>query len=141
MPSAEETFRFLEGVKGGHHDTSHHQNDQDKLRQYQLINRWHVQQYAYLLDKLRSMKEHDGTVLDNSMILYGSGLRDGNSHNPHNLPIVVGGHGGGRLAAGQHLSYSRDTPLANLYAAMLNAFGCKTEKFADSTGMLPGVLA
>ena len=134
-------FSFLDGVKGGHHDTSHHQNDEDKLRQYQLINRWHIQQYAYLLNKLRGMKEHNGTVLDNSMILYGSGLRDGNSHNPHDLPIVVGGRAGGRLTTGQHLSYSRDTPLANLYASMLSAFGCQTDKFADSTGVLPGVLA
>ncbi|KAA5541769.1 DUF1552 domain-containing protein [Roseiconus nitratireducens] len=134
-------FSFLEGVSGGHHDTSHHQNDQEKLRQYQLINRWHVEQYAYLLGKLDSMQERDGTVLDHSMILYGSGLRDGNSHSPHNLPILVGGSGGGRLATGQHLSFGRDTPLANLYAAMLQAFGTGTDRFADSTGVLPGVLA
>ncbi len=134
-------FSFLDGVSGGHHDTSHHQNDADKLRAYQRINRWHIEQYAYLLDKLRNMQERNGTVLDNSMILYGSGLRDGNSHNPHNLPILVGGRAGGRLASGQHLEYSRDTPLANLYVALLKAFGCKTEHFADSTGVLPGVLA
>ncbi|MCS7467856.1 DUF1552 domain-containing protein [Stieleria sp. ICT_E10.1] len=134
-------FSFLDGVSGGHHDTSHHQNNEDKLRQYQLINRWHVEQYAYLLGKLRSMKEREGTVLDNSMILYGSGLRDGNSHNPHNLPILLGGSGGGRIATGQHLSFGRDTPLANLYAAMLNAFGTGHERFADSTGILPGILA
>ncbi len=118
-------YSFLDGVSGGHHDTSHHQNDSDKPRAYQLINHWHVEQYAYLLDKLHNMKERESTGLDNSMILYGSGLRDGNSHNPHNLPILVGGRAGGRLALGQHLVYSRDTPLANLYVAMLNAFGCK----------------
>lgn len=134
-------FSFLEGVSGGHHDTSHHQNDEDKLRQYQLINRWHIEQYAYLLNKLQGMKEREGTVLDHSMILYGSGLRDGNSHNPHNLPILLGGSAGGRLATGQHLQFSNDTPLANLYAAMLNAFGTGQERFADSTGVLPGVLA
>ncbi len=134
-------FSFLEGVSGGHHDTSHHQNEEDKLRQYQLINRWHIEQYAYLLEKLRGMPEREGTVLDNSMILYGSGLRDGNSHSPHNLPILVGGSGGGRLETGQHLEYSRDTPLANLYAAMLRAFGTGANSFADSTEILPGVLA
>jgi hypothetical protein len=134
-------FSFLDGVSGGHHDTSHHQNDEDKLRAYQLINRWHIEQYAYLLRKLREMKERESTVLDNSMVLYGSGLRDGNSHNPHNLPILVGGRAGGQLVSGQHLAYSRDTPLANLYAAMLKAFGCGTKSFADSTGLLPGVLA
>ena len=134
-------FSFLEGVSGGHHDTSHHQNDENKLREYQLINRWHIEQYAYLLEKLRGMKEREGTVLDNSMILYGSGLRDGNSHSPHNLPILLGGSAGGRVVTGQHLSYGRDTPLANLYLAMLNAFGCQQANFADSTGVLPGVLA
>lgn len=134
-------FSFLEGVSGGHHDTSHHQNEEEKLRAYQLINRWHVEQYAYLLGKLRGMQEGDKTVLDNSMILYGSGLRDGNSHNPHNLPILLGGGGGGRLATGQHLSFSPDTPLANLYLAMLQVFGCDVDRFADSTGVLPGVLA
>ncbi len=133
-------FSFLEGVSGGHHDTSHHQNDEEKLKAYQLINRWHVEQYAYLLERLRGMQEGEGTVLDNAMILYGSGLRDGNSHNPHNLPILLGGGGGGRLATGQHLSFSPDTPLSNLYVAMLQAFGCQTDRFADSTGVLPGVL-
>ncbi len=133
-------FSFLEGVTGGHHDSSHHQNNEDKLRQYQLINVWHIQQYAYLLEKLAGMQEHEGTVLEHSMILYGSGLRDGNSHNPHNLPILVAGSGGGKIATGQHLQYGRDTPLANLYAGMLNAFDANTSSFADSTGILPGML-
>lgn len=133
-------FSFLDGVSGGHHDTSHHQNDEDKLHQYQLINRWHVEQYAYLLSRLGDMQERDATVLDNSMILYGSGLRDGNSHSPHNLPILLAGKAGGKISTGQHLQYGRDTPLANLYAAMLNAFGTGETRFADSTEMLPGVL-
>ncbi len=135
------SFSFLDGVSGGHHDTSHHQNNEDKLRQYQLINLWHIEQYAYLLNKLAGMQERDGSVLDHSMVLYGSGLRDGNSHSPHNLPILLAGRGGGRIATGQHLESSRDTPLANLYAAMLNAFGTGATRFADSTEMLPGVLA
>jgi hypothetical protein len=135
------SFSFLDGVSGGHHDTSHHQNNEDKLRQYQLINLWHIGQYAYLLNKLAGMQERDGSVLDHSMVLYGSGLRDGNSHSPHNLPILLAGRGGGRIATGQHLESSRDTPLANLYAAMLNAFGTGATRFADSTEMLPGVLA
>ena len=133
-------FSFLDGVKGSHHSISHHQKDADKLRQYQLICRWHLEQYAYLLRKLRGMKEGEGTVLDNSMILFGGGLRDGNAHDPHNLPIAVAGRAGGRLATGQHLSYTKDTPLANLYVSMLDAFGTPVERFADSTGPLPGVL-
>jgi hypothetical protein len=108
---------------------------------YQLINRWHIEQHAYLLRKLRDMKEGEGTVLDNAMILFGAGLRDGDSHSPHNLPLVLGGKAGGRLAAGQHLVFERDSPLANLYVSMLDAFGTPVERFADSTGPLAGVLA
>ena len=87
------------------------------------------------------MKEGEGTVLDNSMILFGAGLRDGDTHNPHNLPLVLGGRGGGRIASGQHLVYEKDTPLSNLYVSMLDAFGTPVERFADSTGPLAGVLA
>lgn len=134
-------FRFLEGVSNTHHEISHHAKDQSKLHQYHLINRWHIDQYAYLLRKLREMKEGEGTVLDNSMVLFGSALSDGNSHNPHKLPLVLGGRGGGRIATGQHLSYTEDTPCANLYVSMLDAFGTPVERFADSTGPLAGVLA
>jgi hypothetical protein len=134
------SFRFLEGVSAGHHDVSHHQKDADKLRQYQLISKWHIAQYAYLLNKLKSMKEGDGTVLDNSMVLFASALSDGDRHDPHKLPIVVGGGGGGRLATGQYLSYTEDTPLANLYVSMLDAFGTPVERFGDSTGPLQGIL-
>ncbi|MEX2262238.1 MAG: DUF1552 domain-containing protein [Bryobacteraceae bacterium] len=135
------SFRFLEGVSAGHHDVSHHQKDPDKLRQYQLVNRWHIEQYAYLLRKLKGMKEGDSTVLDNSMVLFGSALSDGQRHDPHKLPLVLGGRGGGRIHAGQHLVYSEDSPLANLYVSMLDAFGTPVERFGDSTGHLPGLLS
>ena len=136
-----QNFRFLEGVTNSHHETSHHSKDPEKLKQYYLINRWHIEQYGYLLRKLRDMKEGDSNVLDNSMILFASALSDGNSHNPHKLPLVVAGRGGGRIATGQHLSYTEDTPTANLYVSMLDAFGSPVERFADSTGPLSGVLA
>jgi hypothetical protein len=136
-----QNFRFLEGVTNSHHETSHHSKDPEKLHQYHLINRWHVEQYAYLLRKLKGMQEGEGTVLDNSMILFGSALSDGNSHNPHKLPLVLAGRAGGRVASGQHLVYTEDTPAANLYMSMLNAFGTPVDRFADSTGFLPGVLA
>jgi hypothetical protein len=135
-----EDFTFVEGVKGAHHSISHHQNDEEKLRQYQLINRWHVEQYAYLLGKLRDMKEGDSTVLANSMILLGAGMRDGNKHDPHNLPVVLAGGAGGRLNTGQHLVQSPDTPLANLWMSLLHGFGAPVERFADSTGPVPGLL-
>jgi hypothetical protein len=110
------------------------------LRQYYLITRWHVEQYAYLLGKLKAMKEGDSTVLDNSMILFGSALSDGNSHNPHKMPLVLAGGAGGRINTGQHLVCGDDAPAANLYVSMLDAFGAPVERFADSTGHLPGLL-
>lgn len=134
------SFRFLEGVSAGHHDVSHHQKDADKLRQYQLVNQWHVAQYAYLVGKLKSMKEGESTVLDNSMVMFASALSDGNSHNPHSLPVLLAGRGGGRIQTGQHLEFSEDSPLSNLYVSMLDAFGAPVERFADSTGPLQGLL-
>lgn len=132
-------FSFLDGVKGGHHQISHHEKDPEKLEQYRRINTWHIQQYAYMLERMKSIREGNGTLLDNSMILFGSGLRDGNSHNPHNLPIVLGGRAGGTLETGRHLSYGKDTPLCNLYVGMLRRAGVAVERFADSTGELAGL--
>jgi len=136
-----QNFSFLEGVKGGHHDASHHQRQAEKLRMYQLINRWHIDQYAYLLRRLSEIREGERSLLDNSMVLFGSGLRDGDRHDPHNLPLVLGGRAGGRIETGRHLSYTPDTPLSNLYVSMLDAFGTPVERFADSTGALRGVLS
>jgi hypothetical protein len=134
------SFRFLDEVDAGHHDVSHHRDEEDKLSQYKVINRWHVEQYAYLLERLRSMREGESTVLDNSMILFASALADGNKHDPHKLPILLGGRGGGRIDSGRHLVYGEDSPLSNLYVSMLDAFGAPVERFADSTGPLAGLL-
>ena len=134
------SFRWLDGVTAGHHDNSHHSNDPEKLKQYQLINKWYIAQYAYLLRKLQEAKEGEGSVLDNSAIIFASALSDGNSHNPHKLPVVVGGKAGGRINSGQNLVFPEDTPLSNLWVSMLSAFGTPVERFADSTGPLPGIL-
>ena len=88
-------FRFLQGVTDSHHEISHHSRNAEKLRQYAVINRWHVEQFGYLLRKLRDMKEGDRSVLDNSMVLFGSALSDGNEHDPHWLPLVLGGRAAG----------------------------------------------
>ena len=135
-----ENFSFLEGVTGAHHSISHHQNDADKLRQYQLINRWHVEQYAYFLRKLQGMQEGDSNILDRSMVVLGAGMRDGNKHDPHNLPVVMAGRAGGRIDSGQHLVLEKDAPLSNLWLTMLDAFGTPAERFADSTGKLTSIL-
>jgi hypothetical protein len=132
-------FSFLPGVRGGHHEISHHKNEQANLEQYQRINQWHVEQYAYMLTRMKQIREGDSTLLDNSMVLLGSGMSDGNSHNPRNLPLVLAGRGGGTLATGRHLAYEKKTPLCNLYTAMLERVGAPVDRFGDSTGKLKGL--
>ena len=132
-------FSFLEGVKGGHHQISHHENRAENLEQYKRINQWHLTQYAYLLEKLRSIKEGEGTLLDNSMIVFGAGMHDGNRHDPRNLPIILAGQGGGTIATGRNLVYEKNTPLCNLWKSLLTRVGAPIEKVADSTGELPGL--
>ena len=133
------SFAFMGSGFGGHHQTSHHEGHHDKLDQYQAINTWHVSQYAYLLDKLKNIKEGESNVLDNSMILFGAGMRDGNSHNPRNLPLLLAGRGGGSIASGRHLKYEKNSQLANLYRSMLSRMGTPVDEFADSTGELAGL--
>lgn len=132
-------FSFVPGVKGSHHEISHHENRAEKLAEYTLINQWHVQQYAYLLEKLRAIKEGEGTLLDNSMIVLGAGMHDGNAHDPHNLPVILGGRGGGTIATGRHLVHEKNTPLCNLWKSMLSRAGAPVDKVADSTGELTGL--
>jgi hypothetical protein len=132
-------FSFLEGVKGAHHEMSHHENKEDKLEQYKRINTWHVAQTAYMLEKMDSIPEGEGTLLDNSMVLFGAGMRDGNAHNPHDLPVLLAGRAGGTLASGRHLVYPKNTPLCNLYQSMLRRMGTPVERFSDSTGELEGL--
>jgi hypothetical protein len=128
-------FSFLDGVKGSHHELSHHENNQEKIDQYQLINRWHVAQFANMLRKMSQIQEGEGTLLDHSVIVFGSSMSDGNRHDPDNLPILVGGHASGKLSAGRHLAY-KDVPLCNLYHSLLDFHGIEVESFGDSTGLL-----
>lgn len=133
-------FSFLPGVSGGHHDMSHHEGKEEKIRQYMEITRWHAEQFAYLLDQLRSIPEGDGTLLDNSMILFGSSISDGNRHDPNNLPIIVAGSGGDALKTGLHVASPKNTPLCNLYATMLNAMDPEISQFGDSDGFVKELL-
>ena len=134
-------FSFLPGVSGGHHDMSHHEGKEEKIKQYQEITRWHSEQLAYLLGQMQAIPEGEGTLLDNSMILFGSSISDGNKHDPNNLPIILAGSGGGRLRTGQHIASPKETPLCNLYATMLDAMGCEVESFGDSNGRLREIVA
>jgi hypothetical protein len=133
------SFAFLGSGCGSHHETSHHENKADKLEQYQRINQWHIEQYAYLIGKLRSIREGSGTLLDQCMIVLGAGMRDGNAHSPKNLPIILAGRGGGTISTGRHVVHETGTPLANLWRSMLHRVGAPVERFADSTGELKGL--
>ena len=124
------------GVPDSHHGCSHHQNDPAKLEKLAKINTFHMQQFAYFLDKLQSTPDGDGTLLDHSMLIYGSGISDGNIHFHMDLPVVMVGGGGGTLKGGRHLRYANDTPLTNLYVSVLGKLGVPVEQFGDSTGKL-----
>jgi len=124
------------GVNDGHHDLSHHGNDAKKKEKIREINKYHTTQLAYLLGKLKSIREGDGTLLDHCMIAYGSANSDGNRHNHDDLPILIAGSGGGTVKTGQHIDLKRETPLANLWTSMLDRMDVKVEAVGDSTGRL-----
>lgn len=124
-------------VREGHHDLSHHGGDQGKKDKLRQINAFHVSQLAYLLKKLHSAQEGDATLLDHAMIAYGSGNSDGNAHNHDNLPILVAGRGCGTLTTGRHIRYPKETPLNNLWLALLSRMEVPVAHLGDSTGVLP----
>lgn len=128
--------KLVPGTSGSHHEFSHHQDKPEKYEPYSKINRWHAEQLAYLMDKLASIREGDRTLLDNSMVLFGSSMSDGNRHDPANLPILLAGRGGGRIDSGRYLACPKGTPLCNLYVSMLDRMGTPVEAFGDSTGAL-----
>ena len=121
-------------VADGHHNCTHHQNDPDKIAKTAKINTHHVEQLAYLANKMKNTPDGDGNLLDHSMLLYGSSLSDGNKHTHVDLPVAVIGGGGGALKGGRHIRYPENTPLNNLLLSMLDKSGVPTEKLGDSTG-------
>ncbi|MDA7882112.1 DUF1552 domain-containing protein [Akkermansiaceae bacterium] len=131
-------FSFLDGVSGSHHSISHHKNDAKQLDQYQKINTWHTEQYAYMLQRMKDIPEGSGTLLDNSMVLFGSGIRDGNAHATQDIPIVLGGGANGQLKTGRHLETS-GADLGNLYVGMLKRLGVSKHKVGESSRELRGI--
>ena len=130
------TFGFL-GYPNGHHLYSHHANDPANFAAIQAINTWEMEQLAYLLERMQSVTEVDGsTLLDNSIVYCSSEIEDGNSHAHTNLPVLVAGRGGGAIQSGRHVMHE-GVPLANLYLAMLKALGVDIDAFGDSNGALP----
>lgn len=125
------------GLPEAHHSMSHHGNNPEKMRDFSKLNTYHVETLAYFLKRLQSTPDGDGTLLDRTVVLYGKGMSDGNTHNNYSVPVVVvGGHENG-LRGNRHLSYPKGTPLANLSLSLLDKFGVQMESFGDSTGHLP----
>lgn len=129
-------FSFLDGVRGSFHGLSHHRDEEATKAQYVKIGIWHMHQLAYLLGRMKSLKEGEGTLLDNSLLLFGSTIKDGNRHDEHDLPLILAGRGAGAVRPGRRLTFEQDTPLCNLYLAMLHQMGVEAEAFGDSTAPL-----
>ena len=123
------------GVPDAHHPISHHQKDPEKLAKLTKINQYHVQLFAEFIERLRSTPDGDGSLLDHSMIVYGAGMGDSNTHASQNLPILLAGGGAG--TGGRHTRYSEDTPLANLHLSLLDKMGVPVDALGHSTGRLP----
>lgn len=124
------------GVSDSHHPLSHHQDEPAKLERLHKINEYHFQQFAYLVKKLSTMKEGDGTLLDHTLFLYGTGISDSNTHFHDDLPIaLIGGKDTG-ITGGRYIRHSKGTPLANLYVSILEKLGVPVESFGNSTGKL-----
>ena len=124
------------GVPDGHHSVTHHQNDPDKIAKTMKIDELHVQSFSYLLDRLKATPDGDGTLLDHSMILYGSSISDGNAHTHHDLPLVLAGGKSCGIQGGRHIRYKEETRMNNLLVTMLDKAGVRAETLGDATGPL-----
>ena len=124
------------GVPDGHHPVSHHQNDLQRMEMQAKINTYHMEMFAAFLNKLKATPDGDGNMLDNSMILYGSGMSNSNVHAHDQLPILIAGGAAGKLKGDRHIKVKNDTPLSNLLISMLDKAGVRTDHFGDSSGRI-----
>ena len=129
------TYREID-VPDAHHGLTHHKGDQKKIEDITKINRYHTEQFAYFVERLKSTPDGEGSLLDNSMLVYGSGLSDGNRHTHHDLPVLLAGRGCGTLKPGCHTRVPKETPMANLYLSLLDRVGVRRETLGDSSGKL-----
>ncbi len=125
------------GLPEAHHSMSHHGNNPEKMKDFSKLNTYHVETLAYYVNRLQSIPDGDGTLLDSTVVLYGKGMSDGNTHNNYSVPVVVIGGPENGLTGNRHLVYPKGTPLANLSVSLLDKFGVNVETFGDSTGHLP----
>jgi hypothetical protein len=124
------------GVPDPHHPLTHHRNNAEWMARVEQINVFHAELFAYFIDKLKATSEGDSNLLERSMVVYGSGLSDGNRHTHEDLPVMIVGQGGGLLRTGRHVVYDKDTPMNNLYLTLMDGMGVRTDQLGDSTGKL-----
>lgn len=123
-----QNFSFIDGVSGDHHGISHHKNQPKPVEQYTRVSTWYIEQFAYMLERMKSIDEDGASLLDNSIVLYGSGMKDGNGHKRGNLPILLAGSGQGSLKPGRHINTGQQ-PLANLHLSIAQKFGIEQDHF------------
>lgn len=129
-------FSFLDGVKGSFHKLSHHRDDPRVRDQYERIGTWHVEQLAWLLGRMKQLREADASLLDHCQIMFGSSLKDGNQHINKDLPILIAGKAGGAIRSGRRVREANDTPLCNLFVSLAQNAGVEMETFGDSDGAI-----
>ncbi len=127
------------GIADGHHPLTHHRNDPAMMDKVAQINSYHMKQFAGWVEKLKSSKEGNSNLLDNSMIVYGAGLADGNRHSHEDLPTLIAGRGGNFIKSGRRIVYRKETPMSNLFLTMMDRMGVNAEHFGDATGRLNGL--
>jgi len=127
------------GIPDGHHPLTHHRNQPELMDKVARINTYHVEQFAKWVQKLKAAKEGDGSILDNSMVVYGAGISDGNGHRHDDLPTLIAGRGGNFVKTGRRVVFRKETPMCNLFLTMMDRMGTRMEHFGDATGHLQGV--
>jgi hypothetical protein len=125
------------GISDGHHSISHHQSDSERVEKLMKIDALHVETFAYLMEKLRTTQDGDGTLLDHSLVVFGSSLSESNLHTHDDLPILLAGNANGQVKGNRHVAYAKETPLNNLFLSMFDFAGMPhVDSFGDSTGRL-----
>jgi hypothetical protein len=134
--SSGRTFPWLGIGSDGHHPISHHQGNQAQLAKLQKIDQFYAEQFAYLLGRMKSIKEGERTMLDNTLLVYGSCIRDGDRHDHSDLPIIMAGRAGGAVTTGRFNKLAEATPMTNFFLSLADLHGVKVERHGDSTGKM-----
>ncbi len=127
------------GVNEGHHELSHHRNEADKMDKLKKIDKFQIEQFAYFIQQLKSVKEGEGTLLDHCAVMFGSGIGDGNAHSHHNLPIIVAGRASNTIKPGRYIVTEKEVPLNNLFLSFFDRMGAPADSFGDSNGRMNGL--